>query len=86
MAGCNYAVSVTPTEAIDCASLNVYSGTGGETTATAMCWLVLAMVWHPEVQRKAQAQLDAVVGRDRMPVRTMYFNFHSRYHHAHWAS
>jgi len=26
------------------------------------------MVWFPEVQKKAQAQIDAVVGRDRMPV------------------
>jgi cytochrome P450 len=25
------------------------------------------MVLHPEVQRKAQAQLDAVVGSDRLP-------------------
>jgi len=27
----------------------------------------LAMVLYPEVQRKAQAEIDAVVGRDRLP-------------------
>lgn len=29
---------------------------------------MLAMVLHPEVMRRAQEQLDAVVGRDRLPV------------------
>jgi len=33
-----------------------------------MSWFVLAMIWNPEVQKKAQAQLDGIVGRDRMPV------------------
>ena len=28
---------------------------------------MLAMVLHPEVVQRAQAQLDAVVGRDRLP-------------------
>lgn len=32
-----------------------------------MAWFMLAMVHFPEVQKKAQAELDAVVGRDRMP-------------------
>lgn len=32
-----------------------------------MAWFMLAMVHYPEVQKKAQAELDAVVGRDRMP-------------------
>jgi cytochrome P450 len=27
----------------------------------------MAMVLHPHVMRRAQAQLDAVVGRDRLP-------------------
>ena len=27
----------------------------------------LAMVLHPEIQRKAQAEVDAVVGRERLP-------------------
>ena len=28
---------------------------------------VLAMLLHPEVQRRAQEQIDTVVGRERMP-------------------
>lgn len=28
---------------------------------------MLAMVLYPDVMRKAQAQVDAVVGRDRLP-------------------
>ncbi|CAL1696588.1 unnamed protein product [Somion occarium] len=41
--------------------------TGGETTSTVMAWFMLAMVTHPEIQKKAQEELDAVIGRDRMP-------------------
>ena len=29
--------------------------------------LVLAIVTHPEVQVKAQKELDSVIGRDRLP-------------------
>jgi cytochrome P450 len=32
-----------------------------------MSWWMLAMVTHPEVQKRAQAEIDAVVGRDRVP-------------------
>lgn len=28
---------------------------------------MLAMLLHPEVQRRAQAEIDAVVGADRLP-------------------
>ncbi|KAJ7121823.1 cytochrome P450 [Mycena crocata] len=41
--------------------------TGAETTNTVMAWFVLAMVHNPQVQRRAQEELDRVVGRDRMP-------------------
>ncbi|KAI0292399.1 cytochrome P450 [Russula brevipes] len=40
---------------------------GAETTYTAMSWWALAMIAHPEVQRRAQAELDTVVGRSRVP-------------------
>ncbi|KAH8995439.1 cytochrome P450 [Lactarius akahatsu] len=40
---------------------------GAETTATALSWWALAMVTHPEIQKRAQAELDAVVGRARPP-------------------
>ena len=37
-----------------------------QTSATFLN-VILAMVLYPEVMRKAQAQIDAVVGRDRIP-------------------
>ncbi|KAJ3148532.1 hypothetical protein HDU89_004629 [Geranomyces variabilis] len=40
---------------------------GIETTAGSIAWLLSILSHHPEIQRKAQAELDAVVGRDRMP-------------------
>lgn len=43
------------------------SGAGAETTAAALAVFMLAMTLYPDVMRKAQAELDAVVGRDRMP-------------------
>jgi cytochrome P450 len=32
-----------------------------------MSWLFLAMILYPDVQKRAQEELDAVVGRSRMP-------------------
>ncbi|KAI0060305.1 cytochrome P450 [Artomyces pyxidatus] len=40
---------------------------GSETTASALQWWSLAMVAYPETQKRAQAELDAVVGRGRLP-------------------
>ena len=34
---------------------------------TALGTFVLAMLLHPEVQRKAHEELDSVVGSDRLP-------------------
>ena len=36
-------------------------------TVTSINTLFLALVLFPQVQRRAQAELDAVVGRDRLP-------------------
>jgi cytochrome P450 len=44
-----------------------FSGAGFETTSTTLKWWVLAMVAFPEVQHQAQAELDTVVGRTRLP-------------------
>ena len=44
-----------------------HSSAGAETTYTAMSWFVLAMITNPEIQKRAQAELDAVVGRTRIP-------------------
>jgi len=42
-------------------------GGGGETSASTLHWWALAMIAFPEVQRRAQAELDSVVGRHRLP-------------------
>ncbi|KAI0298174.1 cytochrome P450 [Multifurca ochricompacta] len=44
----------------------MFSG-GAESTVTTLIWWTLAMIAYPEVQRRAQAELDAVVGRSRLP-------------------
>jgi cytochrome P450 len=43
------------------------SSAGTETNAATLCWWAFAMIAFPEVQRRAQAELDAVVGHDRLP-------------------
>ena len=43
------------------------SSVGAEMTSTTLSWWMLAMIAFPEVQRRAQAEIDAVVGRDRLP-------------------
>ena len=40
---------------------------GSETTSTSMTWGMLMMVLHPDVQARVQAELDAVVGENRLP-------------------
>jgi len=40
---------------------------GSDTTVSAIHTFMLAMVLNPEVQRKAQAELDNVLGPDRLP-------------------
>ncbi|NXU52986.1 CP2DH protein, partial [Turnix velox] len=40
---------------------------GSETTSTTLRWAILYMVLHPEIQRKVQAEIDNVIGRDRSP-------------------
>ena len=44
-----------------------FSAGGGEATPSTLYWWALAMIAFPEVQRRAQAELDSVVGRDRLP-------------------
>ncbi|KIK33706.1 hypothetical protein CY34DRAFT_18200 [Suillus luteus UH-Slu-Lm8-n1] len=38
-----------------------------ETTTSALMTFALAMVLYPEVQRRAQAEIDSVVGEDCLP-------------------
>ncbi|RPD63476.1 cytochrome P450 [Lentinus tigrinus ALCF2SS1-6] len=43
-----------------------YTG-GSDTTVSALGSFFLAMLLYPEIQRKAQAEVDRVIGRDRLP-------------------
>ncbi|KAK7437133.1 hypothetical protein VKT23_018756 [Stygiomarasmius scandens] len=38
-----------------------------ETTATTMKWFIFTMILYPEVQKRAQDELDKIVGRSRLP-------------------
>ncbi|KAH7713385.1 Protein CYP-14A2, partial [Aphelenchoides avenae] len=38
-----------------------------ETTTTTMRWALMCIVKWPHIQRKAQAEIDSVIGRDRFP-------------------
>jgi cytochrome P450 len=40
---------------------------GSDTTSVFFQHLLLALANHPEVQRKAQEEIDAVVGLERLP-------------------
>ncbi|KAJ3557243.1 hypothetical protein NM688_g1575 [Phlebia brevispora] len=40
---------------------------GADTTAASLSMFILAMVLHPSVVQRAQAQIDKVVGRERLP-------------------
>jgi cytochrome P450 len=40
---------------------------GSDTTSGMMAWWLLAMLAYPETQARAQAELDTVVGRARLP-------------------
>lgn len=46
--------------------LNLHLATS-ETTVTATMTFILAMLTHPDVQRKAQEEVDSVTGLDRLP-------------------
>ncbi|KAI9435066.1 cytochrome P450 [Lactarius indigo] len=43
------------------------SAAGAETTSGVLAWWMLAMITFPEIQKRAQTELDAVVGRSRTP-------------------
>jgi len=47
--------------------LTISSGAGAETTGAVMSWWTLAMILYPDVQKRAQEELDTVVGRTRIP-------------------
>jgi len=47
-------------------AISLYSG-GSDTTVSANTSFFLLMGLHPEVQRKAQEEIDRVIGHDRLP-------------------
>ncbi|TCD66189.1 hypothetical protein EIP91_001683 [Steccherinum ochraceum] len=55
-------------ELIKAASASLYSG-GADTTPSSLASFILAMTLHPEIQERAQAELDLIVGSDfhRLP-------------------
>ncbi|KAI0060603.1 cytochrome P450 [Artomyces pyxidatus] len=48
------------------AAASLYAA-GADTTVSALQSFFLTMVLHPEIQKKAQQELDAVVGSERLP-------------------
>ncbi|KAJ8584349.1 cytochrome P450 [Rhizopogon salebrosus TDB-379] len=58
--------NVTIETAIKEAACIAFAG-GSETTSSTLLVFLLAMVLHPDVQAKAQADIDRVVGQDRLP-------------------
>jgi len=47
--------------------LTITSAAGAETTSGVMAWWMLAMVTYPDIQKRAQEELDSVVGQTRIP-------------------
>ncbi|KZT72684.1 cytochrome P450 [Daedalea quercina L-15889] len=48
------------------AAASMYSA-GADTTVSAICSFYLAMTCYPDVQKKAQVEIDRVIGNDRLP-------------------
>ncbi|KZV76226.1 cytochrome P450 [Peniophora sp. CONT] len=48
-------------------SAGVMYAAGSDTSSNMLDWWTLAMVAFPDVQKRAQGELDSVVGRDRLP-------------------
>ncbi|KAG0694046.1 cytochrome P450 [Suillus ampliporus] len=59
-------VSAQQEEIIKWCSQAIYAG-GADTTVAAATSFILAMMLYPEVQKHAQAEIDAVVGQDKFP-------------------
>ncbi|KAG0702313.1 cytochrome P450 [Suillus ampliporus] len=59
-------VSMEEEHIVKWTAASLYAG-GADTTVSATYSLFLAMSLFPDVQRKAQAEIDAVVGPDRLP-------------------
>ncbi|CAL1709588.1 unnamed protein product [Somion occarium] len=52
--------------AIKVAAFHLF-GAGGDTTFSAILTFIFAMLNYPEIQKKAQKEIDDVIGNDRLP-------------------
>ncbi|KAG1864813.1 cytochrome P450 [Suillus subluteus] len=59
-------ISAEEDHTVKWSAFSLYAG-GSDTTVSAIYSLFLAMTLFPDVQKKAQAEIDAVVGPDRLP-------------------
>ncbi|KIP11879.1 hypothetical protein PHLGIDRAFT_124541 [Phlebiopsis gigantea 11061_1 CR5-6] len=70
----NYVLSLLESERLEgdkefnikWSAASIYSG-GADTTVSAIYSFFLAMTLYPDVQKRAQAEIDSVVGHDRLP-------------------
>jgi cytochrome P450 len=46
---------------------NLFQTTGSETTASTLQWIFAVLTNNPDIQDKVFHEIDAVVGRDRLP-------------------
>jgi len=60
------AITAEQEHEIKWSAASLYSG-GADTTVASIHAFFLAMILYPDVARKAQAEIDAVVGQDRLP-------------------
>jgi len=61
-----HAVSSEEKEIVKTAAGSMYAA-GADTTVSSVTTFFLAMCLHPEIQRKAQAEIDSVIGSKRLP-------------------
>ncbi|NWS72491.1 CP1B1 protein, partial [Crotophaga sulcirostris] len=54
-------------EDVDGAMTDIF-GAGQDTTSTALSWILLLLLKHPQLQQDIQAEMDRVVGRSRLPM------------------
>jgi len=46
----------------------IYTAAGADTTAVTVEAAILYMILYPEATKRAQAELDAVIGKNRLPM------------------
>ncbi|KAH7317139.1 cytochrome P450 [Stachybotrys elegans] len=63
----NRAIDFEEAEQISCSAQGLFAG-GTDTSSSTLHAFFLAMILYPEVQEKAQAEIDSVVGGERLPI------------------